>query len=149
MKKLLGFVIFTALLIWTWNLVHTTSNVGFETHAGIQDKLSDLIQTLVHAKKPEATNIEIKKMSTENIGENRVRALFSYSFSEPQADGEVLEQTIEGEAVLAREASENPNEDRWVLQLVKTTHDAINFTEGTVIGPETEEPAEPAPSATE
>lgn len=151
MKKLLGFAIFTALMIWTWGLIHSTSPVTFETHAGIQEKLSTLIQTIIQSKIPNATDVNVSKMITENLSNNQVKAIFSYSYTEPQENGEVSEQIIDGEAVLAREASENPDDDKWVLQSVKTTGDSITFVEGTVIGPESEVPAEEqqAPSTTE
>ena len=137
MKKLVSFVVFAALLIWSWTIVHSVSQTGFETHAGIQDKLSELIENLVQAKKPSATDITVEKIITENLGADKVKAYFTYSFQEAQKGGESSEQVIQGEAILRREPSETPSEDKWILQSVKTTNDSISFVEGTVIGPET------------
>lgn len=136
MKKLVSFVVFTALLIWSWTVVHSVSNTGFETHAGIQDKLTVLIENLIQSKKPNVTNVIVQKMITESLGQDKVKAHFTYSFQEQQEGGEISEQVIQGEAVLQREPSENLTEDKWVLQSVKTTNDSISFVEGTVIGPD-------------
>lgn len=150
MKKLVSFLVFAALLIWSWTVVHSVSQTGFETHAGIQDKLSSLIENLVQTKKPSATNISVEKMITENIGTDKVKAHFSYSFQESQQGGELSEQVIQGEAILRREPSENPSEDKWILQSVKTNNDSISFVEGTVIGPETAvEGSSPSPQSGE
>jgi hypothetical protein len=101
--------------------------------------------------------LNITRLWTEALGDNKVRAVFAYSFTEPSADGGDLEQVIEGEAVLHREPSENAEVDKWTLQSVKTTNDMVVFTEGSLITPgtatENEEgagtAATPAPSPAE
>lgn len=157
MKKLLSFVIFTALLIWTWQIVHSESNLGFETHAGIQNQLEQLIQSAVTAKKPTATDFTMQKLWTERLASNKVKAHFAYSFKDAEENQGAIEHTLEGEAVLYREASEaTPNEngemtDHWVLQNIKTTNDSFVFTEGMTLTPAdataTPAPTEQAPPA--
>lgn len=140
MKKLLSFVIFAALLIWTWNVVHRESNLGFETHAGIQAQLEQIIQAAVMAKRPSASEFKMQKLWTEPLANNKVKAHFSYSFQESDSLQAPVEQTIEGEAVLYREAPQANTTaedggitDRWVLQSVKTTRDSVVFSEGTLL----------------
>ena len=137
MKKLLSFVIFAALLIWTWKVVHQDSNLGFETHAGIQSQLEQLISAAVTAKKPTATEFKMQKLWTEPMAANKVKAHFAYSFKETETLNQPIEQIIEGEAVLYREAPQAANDvedtgplDRWVLQSIKTTTDSVIFSEG-------------------
>ena len=142
MKKIISLVVFIAALAWTWNIIHTSDAIGFETHSGIQEKLADLIENTLKTKKPQATNLSITRLWTESIGENKVRAVFAYSFSEPSSDGGELEQVIEGEAILHREPSETAEVDKWTLQSVKTTNDMVVFTEGSTITPG-EEPMSP------
>jgi hypothetical protein len=151
MKKIVSLVVFVAALAWTWNVIHSTDAIGFETHSGIQMKLAELIQQTLSTKKPLAKDLAITRLWTEPVGENKVRAVFSYKFTEPTENGESLDQVIEGEAILHREPSETPNVDKWILQSVKTTNDMVVFTEGsTITSGESEEAPEatPTPSPT-
>ena len=163
MKRIVSLLVFVSALIWTWNVIHTTEAVGFETHSGIQVQLAKLIGDTLAVKKPEAKDLTITRLWTESLGENKVRAIFAFKFLEPVIENETLEQTIEGEAILYREPSDDPEVDRWVLQSVKTTNDIVVFTEGSTITPgdgsgeeeagievtPSETPAKtPAPSAT-
>lgn len=154
MKKLISLVIFIAAMAWTWNIIHTADAVGFETHSGIQEKLAELIGNTLVTKKPQAKDLLIRRLWTESLGDNKIRAVFAYSFTEPAADGgEEIEQVIEGEAVLYRGVSEDAEVDQWTLQSVKTTNDVVVFTEGSMITPGDETPAAetsptPTPTAT-
>lgn len=135
MKKIISLVVFIAALVWTWNAIHTSQAVGFETHSSIQLKLAELIQNTLSVKKPTAKDLAITRLWTETLNDNKVRAVFAYKFVDISEDGEALEQVIEGEAILHREPSENPNVDNWTLQSVKTTNDLVVFTEGSTITP--------------
>lgn len=147
MKKIVSLVVFIAALVWTWNVVHTTEAIGFETHSGIQAKLADLIKDTLAAKKPHAKDLTIQRLWTETLSDNKVRAVFSYKFVDVSEGGEALEQVIEGEAVLHREPSEDSKVDKWTLQSVKTTNDFVTFTEGSVVTPSEDSSATPAPTA--
>ena len=143
MKKIVSVVVFVAAMIWTWNLFHSNSStVAFQTHADIQGKLATLIQESLLAKKPSASDFQIVRLWTETLSQNKVRAVFAYKFNDKTEDGEMTEQTLEGEAVLHREPSTFKEEDHWVVQSVKTTNDMVNFTEGSAISPNMELPAE-------
>lgn len=148
MKKLLSFVIFSALLIWTWNVVHSSSSVGFETHSGIQEKLTELIKSSILLKKPASTDFVMKKIWSETLTVNKIRVVFSYGYKEPQEGKEVIDQTIEGEATLYKEADDTSStSENWILQSVKTTNDEVTFAEGEVINAGTPNPAPAAPEA--
>lgn len=149
MKKIVSLVVFIAALIWTWTTIHTSQAVGFETHSGIQAKLAELIQNTLAAKKPNAKDLSITRLWTETLTENKVRAVFAYKFTDVSESGETLEQTIEGEAFLHREPSEQANIDKWVLQSVKTTNDFVVFTEGSTVTPGAPEANPEATPATE
>lgn len=147
MKKIVSLVVFIAALVWTWNVIHTSQAVGFETHSGIQVKLADLITQTLASKRPQAKDLAITRLWTETLGDNKVRAVFAYKFTDIAEDGEAMEQIIEGEAVLYRDISEEENVDKWVLQSVKTTNDIVIFTEGSTITPGVETPEEAAAAA--
>lgn len=149
MKKIVSLVIFAAALFWTWNIIHSTPAIGFETHSGIQVKLAELIKETVMKKKPTAKNFQITRLWTESVGENKVRAVFAYQFTDTVDTSETTEQTVEGEAVLFREPQEEADaQDRWVLQSVRTTNDIVTFSEGLIVTPDEDEVTEPAPAAT-
>lgn len=155
MKKIISLVIFVVAMAWTWNIIHTADAIGFETHSGIQEKLAELIGNTLVAKKPQAKDLNIRRLWTESIGDNKIRAVFAYSFTEPSQGGGDLEQVIEGEAILYRGLSETGEVDQWVLQSVKTTNDVVVFTEGSLITPgdtsvepNAEASPTPAPTAT-
>jgi hypothetical protein len=136
MKRIFSLVVFIAALIWTWNVIHTSEAIGFETHSGIQTQLASLIQNTLSVKKPNAKDLVITRLWTESLGDNKVRAVFSFKFSEPVIEKETLEQVIEGEAILYRKPSEDPQVDQWELQSVKTTNDIVVFSEGSTITPD-------------
>lgn len=148
MKKIVSLVIFAAALFWTWNIIHSTPAIGFETHSGIQMKLADMIKETVMAKKPTAKNFHITRLWTESLSDTKVRAVFSYQFSDTVENNETTEQTVEGEAVLFREPKDESNQDRWVLQSVRTTNDIVTFSEGLVVTPNDDEAPEATPAAT-
>lgn len=136
MKKIVSLIIFAVALIWTWNIIHSSRAIGFETHSGIQQKLAELIRQTIQNKKPDSKDLVITRLWTEPLSDNKVRAIFAYKFSEPAANGEATEQSIEGEAILHREASEDSKLDKWTLQSVKTTNDVLTFSEGSLITPD-------------
>jgi Co/Zn/Cd efflux system component len=152
MKKILSLVVFFALLVWTWNVIHTSPAIGFETHSAIQDKIVDLLTSTLQAKRPQAQNIEVIRLWTENLDENKIRAVFAYKFqdkiaasdspeqsstqSATQDNTQSTDQTIEGEAILQRQSSDDPSLDNWKLLEVKTTGDTVIFREGSTITPD-------------
>lgn len=149
MKKILSLFVFTAALVWSWNVIHTSAAVGFETHSAIQQKFAELIQNTIKSKKPEASNVEIIKLWTENMGDRKVKALFSYKFSMPATENNkgAFDTIIDGEAVLYRDLSEDPTVDKWTLQSLKTTGDSVNYIDGSLITPDNAADDEKDPSS--
>ncbi len=133
MKKIISPLVLAALLIWTWQVIHTPSAIGFETHSGVQIKLAELIGNTLQSKKPEAENLRIVKIWTSPVSENKIRAVFTYSFLEPDEQGGSAEKFIQGEAMLHREPTEDPTIDKWILQSIETELESLNFTDGSVV----------------
>lgn len=129
MIKIFSFVIFVAAFIWTWTLFNSSSQMGTDIHAGIQSKLTILIEDSVKAKIPTMTNFRLSKMYTEKIEENKVKAHFSYQYD----DADATTQTITGEALLTKALSEDPNIQKWVLQTVNSGSQSLEFKEGMTI----------------
>ncbi len=136
MNKIISPLVLAVLLIWSWNVINTPAAIGFETHSGIQTRLVELIENTLKAKKPDATDLEIVKIWTTALDENKVQANFAYRFSEPEEGGGVVKKTIQGIAILHREPSEDPTLDKWILQSVKSQLESLNFSEGPEVLPE-------------
>lgn len=148
MIKIFSFVLFVSAFIWTWCLFNSPSQMGTDIHAGIQSKLSILIEESVKAKAPSMANFRLNKMYTEKLEDNKVKAHFSYQYD----DADATMQTISGEAVLTKALSEDPNVQKWILQSVNAGTQALEFKEGTIIssdGTTTSTEETPAVSATE
>jgi hypothetical protein len=137
MTKLVSFIVFIAAFIWTWFLFNSKNDVSFEIHAGLQSKLAKMIEESVTASKPGAFDFKMQSIYTKTLNANKVSAYYKYNFSEKLQDGEVAMQTIEGEALLNRTISENQNEEKWVVQSVKTQNPTVEFQEGVIIGSST------------
>jgi hypothetical protein len=135
MKKIVSPLVLALLLIWTWFVVHSPSAIGFETHSAIQTKLVELIENTLKTKKPDAKDLEIVKIWTTALSDNKVQATFAYRFTDTAADGGTAKKTIQGEAILHREPTEDPTIDKWILQSVKSQMESLNYTEGSEITP--------------
>ena len=146
--KYVSLVLFTIALIWTWNLVHTESDISFETHSGIQQKLADLITETIKTKKPSASEIVIEKIWTEVQSAEKVKAFFIYSFKDTTEEGVVSSQ-IRGEGLLERKGVTSEGNDHWVLTKVQTTNDAIQFDDATIVTGSSKEESTTEPANTE
>lgn len=147
MNKFWGVLFFTVALIVSWNIIHSETAIGAETHVGIQAQLRDLILNTVQSKRPDARNLRVNRLWTEVMNENKVRAVFTYTFEEVSETGTPQEQSVDGEAVLHREPSDDVRLDRWALQSVRTTNNNILFAEGSVITPNASAEDETDPTA--
>lgn len=152
MIKIFSFVLFASALIWTWWLFNSPSQMGTDVHAGIQSKLTILIEETIKAKRPSMTSFRLNKMYTEKMDDGKVKAHFSYQFDEDQTT-----QTISGDAILTKALSEDADVQKWVLQSVNTGGDVVEFKDGLTISSDgttsPEVPAEttiePTPAASE
>ena len=133
MMKILSLVFFVTLLSWTWHVVHSNSPVDFETHTDIQAKMKELIESTIKSKKPDTKSVEIVKIWTQDLGDRKIKANFSYKFIETNAQNESTERLIDGEAVLFRDISDNPSIDQWTVQSLQTKGDSISFNEGSTV----------------
>ena len=145
MGKLISFVVFVAAFTWTWCLFNSQPKVNVGVHAGLQSKLAILIEDTIKTNKPQSYDFKMLSLYTQTIDENKVSAHFSYKYSERSTeDKETSHQTITGEAILNRSPSENPADEKWVVQSVKSDSSNIEFQEGLVIGA-----SDAAPTASE
>jgi hypothetical protein len=125
-------MVFVALLIWSWNLVHSLSGIAYETHFSIQERMAEVIQMVIKQKRPEATNLKITRLWTETLNEQKVKLIFEYNYTEKASDGEISERDISGEAILVK-TEENEQREVWTIEKVQPNHDELVFMEGLTI----------------
>ncbi len=133
--KYLSVLVFALLLAWSWTLIHSEQRISFETHAGIQEKLAQLIQQTIISKKPAASNIRIEKIWTEPQSANDVLAHFTYSFQEPDTSGKLLTNRIQGQGLLEKQPDDGSGLDHWSLKKFKTDTDSVVFEDGLHVTP--------------
>lgn len=133
--KYLSLLLFAALFVWTWQVIHQDSSISFETHSSIQEKLANLIVDNVKTKRPQAKEVIVDRVWTEPISASQVQAHFIYSFKEASEGGEMVVSRIQGEGLLERQGEKDS--DHWKLVKVQTTNDAIVFEDGLVVTPDT------------
>jgi hypothetical protein len=132
--KLFGFVFFLSLSIWTWNVIHAVPDISFETHASIQEKLSEMILESLRVKKPEASDLQIQKMWTETLAPGRMKAHFSYSFKEDSAQTGSTWSSVDGNGILELgERSPETGDEKWILSRVQIQGDSVKFEDSLVI----------------
>ncbi len=133
MIKILSFIIFIAAFVWTWTLFNSKNAISTDVHAGIQSKLAILIEESIKSKRPQSSNFQLQQMYTEKMDDNKVKAFFTYNFTDQIEEQEKTEQTISGQAILNRSLSEDKKVQKWVIQSVKTDSNNVEFKEGLVI----------------
>ncbi len=147
MIKLVSFVVFLVAFIWTWSLFNSPSKISVSVHAGLQSKLGSFIEEAVKKTYPLSSQFMIQSLTTETLDENKISARFSYSYMDSIGETEKIEQTVQGVAILNRSPSENVDDQKWIVQSVKTDQSQIEFQEGLVIGAGPTPEAEPTPEA--
>ena len=133
MIKLFSFFVFVAAFVWSWFLFNSKSSIGVDIHAGIQSKLAILIEDTIKNKRPNSFDFHLVRIYTEKLDENRISAKFSFKYDDKLEENEKTTQTLDGEAILSKGLSENPEVQKWIVQSVKTSSSGLEFKEGLVI----------------
>ncbi len=132
--RALGVIVFSFLMVWTWKVVHSSAAVPFETHAGIQEKVGEMIVKTVQEKRPLAKEISVERVSTEVLPNGKLKVFFTYHFSDSIEDGSFVKNRIVGSGLLEKQETADQDE-RWILNDVKTSSDGLVFEQGLVISP--------------
>lgn len=142
MKKIISLVILTVSLIWSWNLIHSSPSVSFETHAIIQQRLAEIIEQSVLKHRPEAQNFNLVRLWTEANNHHKVTAHFTYQFQDGETESKT-QQTVSGEAFLVKTSAEGTSQENWRVERVSTASNALDFEEGVLITPQDTETTMP------
>lgn len=157
MVKIVSLIIFIAALILSWCAFNSQSNMGIDVHAGVQSKLTILIEDTIKAQRPSSENFKLIHMHTEKMDDQKIMAHFSYEFEDQllandESASDKTTQKISGSAILSKGLSEDPSIQKWVLQSVKTGNETVDFKDGLTIvsdGTSPEVPANESAPATE
>jgi len=142
MVRVLSFFMFVAAFLWTWYLFNSSNSIGVDIHAGIQSKLGVMIEETIKKNKPNSSGFQLLKIYTEKLDDNRISAKFAFQYDDKLEADEKTTQILQGEAILSKGLSENPEVQKWIIQSVKTNATNLEFREGLVIssdGKSTEE----------
>ena len=143
--KYFSALFFTVALVWTWNVIHSSPNISFETHSGIQDEVSSLLERTVKEKKPDATDIQIENIWSESMGTDRVKVHFVYSFKAPDGPGGPLYTTrISGQGLFQRKEDDGTGLDKWTSVEMRVNNEAMVMGDAMVVTKNSDEPAAPA-----
>lgn len=148
MKKIISLIVLLGLMIWTWDIIHSTPAVTFETHSIMQQRLAEIIKNSVQKYRPAAQNFNLVRLWTETVNPEKVKAHFTYRFIDGEGDSKT-EQTVSGEAFLLKTSSEGNEQENWKIEKVQTSANQVIFDEGLTITPEgeTTAPNEPPPTS--
>mgnify|MGYP001602351128 CR=1 FL=1 len=84
--KYLSIVFFLVLMKFTWVLAYKSPAISIETHQLIQTELKDIVYQVLTKYRPLATNLQFQSIWTERISDTQVKAHFTYSFIEADAE---------------------------------------------------------------
>jgi hypothetical protein len=137
--KFIGLAVFLIALKWTWSMALTEPVVDARTHVQVQNELRGIIAQVIAQLRPSATQLKFNSIWTEELGDNRLKAHFNYSFKDQDESGEEVDQTEEGFGILNRMKEEdNPNANAWSLDEVTVSQEVIDFKKSIVIAPAAE-----------
>ena len=125
-------LLLVALLVFvSFQMVYNDPQVTVITHSYIQEDLKNIIQVAIEDALPDAKKISFKRMNTENLSSNQIKASFIYGFTSTSEIGDHRIE-IEGSAVLNRFESEG-NTDSWSLDSIQLGDESLDFQEPIVI----------------
>ncbi len=137
MKKIISLVVLLGLMVWTWNLIHSSPTVTFETHSIMQERLAEIIKASVQKNRPTAQNFSLVRIWTETLKEDRVKAHFVYRFKEGTGS-EAADQTVSGEAFIQKTSGQNSTQENWKIEKVQTSANQVIFEDVMSVTPEEE-----------
>lgn len=137
--KYLSIVFFLVSMKFTWGMAYKAPAISMDTHKLIQSELKDIIYQVLIQYRPLATNLQFQTIWTERLSDDQLKAKFTYTFTDAEdQDGESVEQTQDGEAVLNRVSINQDNEKNnysWSLDEVTVSRQVLHFKKGIVISP--------------
>ncbi len=144
--RYLSLFVIVALMWLTWSRSQNSAGLSETTHIGIQEDLKRLISEFVSEKIPSSSDLTFTKFWTEDLGQNKVKASFSYRFNEmrefPAEDGkptrapESVIVEVSGSATLSNKPATSANDaqyDIWQIESIDVDDNKVIYKDGMTI----------------
>lgn len=130
MKKYISVIVFIVLGTLLWQYSNRPQAISQEVHHAIQSKIAELITNDILKKNPQATDIQIEKLYTAELNENKIKVTFAMTFKDPATGSESSQQ---GEAIFHREPSDQVGKTLWRMQSRDLLQNEVTFTQDEII----------------
>jgi hypothetical protein len=129
--RYLSLLFFVALMGLTWSYIESTAAVPESTHIDIQDDIKLMISDTLVKSLPQVRDVRFDRFWTQNLGPNKVKATFLFSFENGAETEDPARYGIEGHAVLNFDAQNGV----WNVEGPHFVNNAITFKDGIIIRP--------------
>ncbi len=146
MKKYSSVIVFIIFGTLLWQYANHPRAITQEIHHAIQSKVAELITNDIRKRFPEASQLQIEKLYSSEMNDNKVKVSFSFSYTDPATQSQINQQ---GEAIFHREKSDEIGKTLWKMQSKSLTQNEVVFTEDEIVTPEKTSPADPSAKSTE
>lgn len=145
--RYLSLIAIVFLMWWSWTATKTPNLIPEDTHVGIQEDLKRVITDYVKDNLPNVKEVKFNKFWTQTLQENRVKAVFSYTFEDDGTGPAVENQEgntaqekkpaatvgVAGYAILNHSKQDNTEYDVWSLDELNVENNHIVFKDGSAI----------------
>lgn len=133
MKKYTSVIVFIIFGTLLWQYANHPRAITQEIHHAIQSKVAELITNDIRKRFPEASQLQIEKLYSSEMNDNKVKVSFSFSYTDPATQSQINQQ---GEAIFHREKSDEIGKTLWKMQSKSLTQNEVVFTEDEIVTPE-------------
>ena len=123
--KYMGLAAMLIVLIWSWEVSFFSDPGQFFLHSSIQTRLTEIIQQAIVTKQPQAREIHFKRLWTESVSAQKIRAVFDYTVILDDAD---TRQSVSGSVDLFQQEDAS-----WLVDQVEINKEALKFTEPFIV----------------
>ncbi len=139
--RYLSLIVIVFFMWWSWSATKNPNLIPEDTHVGIQEDLKRVITEYVKDNLPNVKEVKFNKFWTQTLEENRVKAVFSYTFDDDGTDQTGATATsksaatvgVAGYAILNHSKQENSEYDVWSLDELNVENNHIIFKDGSAV----------------
>ena len=118
----------------SWGMAYCENSLPTYLHVDLQNEIQTYISEYITNNAPEARDLIFSNVWTETVKENKIKAHFSYSFTNDDTESGALRVALDGYAVLNQ--IKKPGEEKydfWSFDELFILNDHIEFDEGITI----------------
>ena len=123
--RYLSLILLLVLMAWSWAAVHRPPSVSEWVHWNLQEELRQIIIERINlSSENQVRGIRFKKLWTENLEDNQVKAHFQYMYENEDS----VSSGIQGYMVLR--VQENGGDSSWEITKFHIFKESLVFEEG-------------------